>query len=147
MFSYFDMPVPVRLTLSNGTIINLKLNNSYNGQVFPVTLPSGTTVQSVAFDPNKDIISKNSKITLRNTAKYLENLINVYPNPINNEDYITIASDESLIIKKTIIYNLFGQKVAEGESEKIILNNLNKGVYKISIETNEGVIHKKMIKN
>lgn len=145
--SYFDMPVPVRLTLSNGTIINLKLNNSYNGQVFPVTLPSGTTVQSVAFDPNKDIISKNSKITLRNTAKYLENLINVYPNPINNEDYITIASDESLIIKKTIIYNLFGQKVAEGESEKIILNNLNKGVYKISIETNEGIIHKKMIKN
>lgn len=145
--SYFDMPVPVRLTLSNGTTLNLKLNNTYNGQIFPVTLPTGTTVQSVSFDPNKDIISKNSTITLKNTAKYLENLINIYPNPINNEDYITVASDESLIINKIIIYNLFGQKVAEGESEKITLNNLNKGVYKISIETNEGIIHKKMIKN
>ena len=58
--SFFEMPVPVRLTLSNSSTMDVRLNNTFSGQSFNVTLPAGTTITGVAFDPNKDIISRNS---------------------------------------------------------------------------------------
>jgi aminopeptidase N len=146
--SYFEMPVPVRLTLSNNSVLDLKLNNTFNGQTFNVTLPSGTTVKSVTFDPKKDIISRNSTISLKaRTAKTMENMISVYPNPSGNSDVVTVSVDESLVVEKITLYSLFGQKLLDTKKSILDLRNLNSGTYEVIIETNEGPFHKKIIKN
>lgn len=146
--SYFEMPVPVRLTLSNNSVLDLKLNNTFNGQTFNVTLPSGTTVKSVAFDPKKDIISRNSTISLKaRTAKLSENLISIYPNPSGESDMVTVSVDDSLVVEKITLYSLFGQKLLDTKKSILDLRNLNSGTYEIIIETNEGPFHKKIIKN
>lgn len=146
--SYFEMPVPVRLTLSNGNVLDVKLNNTFNGQTFNVTLPSGTTVKSVAFDPKKDIISKNSTITLKATAaKNSESVIRIYPNPTNSADMVTISVAESLVFRKMTLYNILGQKIQESNKPLIDLKGLNKGTYEVIVETDEGQFHKKIIKN
>jgi aminopeptidase N len=146
--SYFEMPVPVRLTLSNGSVLDLKLNNTFNGQTFNVPLPSGTTVKSVVFDPKKDIISKNSTISLKaRTAKNGESLISIYPNPVNGNNLATISVDQSIVFKKMSLYNILGQKIQDSDKPFIDLKDLNKGTYEVVIETDEGQFHKKIIKN
>ncbi len=67
----------------------------------------------------------------------------IYPNPTAN--YLHIQSD--LPIQKVIVSDLQGLKVLEKENQHILdLQLLQKGVYQISIFTNESFVTKKMVK-
>ncbi|MDI9309816.1 MAG: M1 family aminopeptidase [Limnohabitans sp.] len=142
--SYFEMPVPIRLILNDGSFLNTKLNNTFNGQTFTVALPAGKTVTNVIFDPGKDIISKNNTAVLSNSSFTIETMINVYPNPVN--DYIMIDIASSLNLEKVTIFNILGQKVLESTQNKINVSNLSKGVYEVNIETSQGKLTKKIVK-
>ena len=75
------------------------------------------------------------------------NSITLYPNPTNSE--INIESEN--IINSIDIFNSFGQKVymetINSKEKSIGVSYLNNGVYVIVLNTDNGLIHKKIIKN
>ncbi len=70
----------------------------------------------------------------------------LYPNPVTN--VLNIASGSSDIIEKVSIYNLVGQLVKNvgGNHKSIDMSDLSSGTYLVKIQTNEGVIDRKIIK-
>ncbi|MDD2191911.1 MAG: T9SS type A sorting domain-containing protein [Bacteroidales bacterium] len=76
-----------------------------------------------------------------------DNSITLYPNPANNQ--VNISSEN--IINSIEIFNSLGQSVYKTNvksREKIIdINSLSKGVYVIGVNTENGYIKKKLIKN
>lgn len=147
--SYFEMPVPIRLVLNDGSFINTKLNNTFSGQTYTVTLPAGKSVTNILFDPNKDIISKNSTATLSSTAFDIESATRVYPNPMNRDgkNILNIDLPDSIELQKVTFYNALGQKTLESNQKHINVSQLSNGVYNLILETTSGSFHKKMIKN
>lgn len=141
--SFFEMPVPVRLTGAGGLTFDTILNNTSNNQEFIISVPFAVT--GVEFDPEKDIISKNNTATLANENFELENGIAIYPNPVQNELHIQLPSN--ITINSVSIFNGIGQKVLENSNSDFSVNTLSSGVYYVEIETSEGTFHKKIIKN
>lgn len=79
----------------------------------------------------------------------LKNLISIYPNPFNDE--ITISSDLVLIDYNIIIRNIIGEEVYNSKIDnesiiKIDLNNFSNGIYSITLESADGIIIRKLIK-
>ena len=142
--SYFEMPVPVRLTLNDGQIIDAVLENTFSGQSFTVAIPVRKTVTGVAFDPNKNIISRNSTATLGVANFNYENAISIYPNPATAS--LTIDLPINTTLQKVSLYNALGQKALETNQNKVNISGLSAGIYMVSLETSEGVFHKNFIK-
>lgn len=141
--SFFEMPVEVRLTGSNGQIHDVILNHTFTGQEFIVPVPF--LVTGVEFDPNRHIISRNSIATLSNNSFEWEDSIVLYPNPSN--DLVSIQMPTNISIEKVSFYNALGQKVMDSEGQNINISSISNGVYLVEIKTNEGIIHKNFIKN
>ena len=78
--------------------------------------------------------------------------LEVYPNPSRDIFNVTFFSDEVQNLKIRIV-NLLGEAVFVDEKEKFIgqyskafdLNTYPKGIYMLEIETNSGVVNKKLI--
>lgn len=141
--SFFEMPIPVRLTGAGGQTFDTILENTTNNQEFIISVPFAIT--GANFDPEKDIISKNNTVTLGNENFNLEKAIALYPNPVSNELHIQIPSNIS--IEKVIIFNSLGQKTIESNELDFSVNQLSSGVHFVQIQTSEGTFHKKIIKN
>lgn len=141
--SFFEMPVEVRLTGSNGQIQDVILNHTFTGQEFIVPVPF--LVTGVEFDPNRHIISRNSIATLSNNSFEWEESIVLYPNPSN--DLVSIQMPTNISIEKVSFYNALGQKIMDSEGQNINISSISNGVYLVEIKTNEGIIHKNFIKN
>ncbi|GAA4046442.1 M1 family aminopeptidase [Flavobacterium chungnamense] len=141
--SFFEMPIPVRLTGAGGQTFDTILENTTNNQEFIISVPFAIT--GANFDPEKDIISKNNTVTLGNENFNLEKAIALYPNPVSNELHIQIPSNIS--IEKVIIFNSLGQKTIESNELNFSVNQLSSGVHFVQIQTSEGTFHKKIIKN
>jgi len=76
----------------------------------------------------------------------LQQIINIYPNPVNNILYI--ENNKNIDIVKITVYNILGKVVL---IKKNIFNQLNLSVLKsgilfVKIETENGTITKKIIK-
>ncbi|WP_309641297.1 M1 family aminopeptidase [Flavobacterium sp.] len=140
--SFFEMPVPVRLTGSGGQQQDYVLNNTTNGQQFIVDVPFIPT--GVIFNPKKDIISKNSNATLGNAGFELDSAVAIYPNPASS--VLNIEMPETITLKSAAIYNALGQKVGEFQTRNISVSSLSDGMYTIELLTSEGRLHKKFIK-
>jgi aminopeptidase N len=142
--SYFEMPIPVRVLGAGGQQQDFILNNTFDGQDFFQNVPFQVT--SVIFDPNKEIFSENNSVTLANSNfDFISNSISVSPNPASNQIEVKIPS--SVDLKNVLVYNSIGQKVMESNSGTLFVTSLSNGVYSVSIETSEGIFHKKFIKN
>jgi len=140
--SFFEMPLPVRLTGANGQTFDTVLNNTINGQLFILTVPFPVTGAQI--DINKDIISKDNTVTLGTDTFELDKAIEVYPNPVSNELHIQMPS--SITIDKIIVYNNLGQIVLESSALDFSVASLSSGVHFVQIETSAGTFHKKIIK-
>jgi len=140
--SFFEVPVPIRITGAGGLTYDVVLDNTTNGQQFVVTAPFAPT--GILFDPNKHIISKNSTATLGNASFELDQIISLYPNPAN--DRITIQLPANIQLEKAEIYNTIGQLVATENQAEFNVNRLSNGLHIVKITTSEGVIHKNFIK-
>lgn len=140
--SFFEMPVPVRLTGTGGQQLDLVLDNTTNGQQFIEDVPF--TVTGLIFNPKKDIISKNSSATLGAASFELESNISVYPNPATT--MINVEMPNSIQLKKCVIYNALGQKIKENETNAVSVEQLHVGLYTIEVITSEGRVLKKFIK-
>ncbi|MCJ1807719.1 T9SS type A sorting domain-containing protein [Flavobacterium covae] len=142
--SYFEMPVPIRLILNNGTHLDLKLNNTFNNQLYTIDLPIGTSVSKILFDPNNDIISKGSTTSLSDENFELSTSINLFPNP--SYDQIQIELPNTIQLQKIKILNHLGQEVLKTNEKKINIYHLNNGLYQVLIETTQGRALKKLLK-
>ena len=140
---FFEIPVPVRVFGASGEQMDLVLNHNFNGETFVKNVPF--VVTSVVFDPNKDLISKNSSVTLATDNFKLEGM-KLYPNPSKNQ--ITLQLSDGISIQKSIIYNVLGQKVKETTSATSWdVSAFSEGVYFMTLLTNEGTKQISFVKN
>jgi len=140
--SYFEMPVEVRLKGAGNATLDVTLNNTFNNQQFEVNVPF--VVTTLEFDPNRHIISKNDTATLGVNNILIENLIQLFPNPVNN--ILTVSLPDNLAFLNLIIYNNLGQKITESNSKETNLQHLSSGIYTVAVATSNGVFYKKIIK-
>jgi aminopeptidase N len=141
--SFFEMPIPIKISLSDGSFQYETLNHTFSGQTFDIVVPVPAT--SVTFNEDKDIISSNlSEVTLSNVDFDLSTKISLYPNP--SADKMTIQLPSSVTLTNVVLYNTIGQKVLENIEETIDVSQLSSGIYQVVIDTNEGSAHKKFIK-
>lgn len=110
--SFFEMPLPIKVTGTGGQTAYLVLNNTSNNQYFlqSVTFP----IASVQFNYEYQIIEKNSTVAQDNTlsvSSVEKESFGLYPNPAKNEinlkglnraaDYTIHAIDGKLVGKGT----------------------------------------------
>ncbi|GGG59263.1 T9SS type A sorting domain-containing protein [Bizionia arctica] len=78
--------------------------------------------------------------------EYALSNVSIYPNPMSNE--VNINLHNSLQVNRVTIYSITGQEVLKVENKsKLDVSKLNPGIYVLKIETDEGSITKKMVKN
>lgn len=76
--------------------------------------------------------------------------VKLYPNPVKDELTLTVGKDENIL--SYTIYNNIGSVIKKGDfstksnEQKVNVNELNKGIYSISIETNTRSYREKIIK-
>lgn len=84
--SFYEMPLPIKVTGTGGQIAYFALDNTVNNQYFTqaVTFP----VSTVEFNYEYQIIEKNSTVTQDNTlstSDFVKDEFALYPNPAKNE--------------------------------------------------------------
>jgi aminopeptidase N len=140
---FFEMPVPVRLLGASGQSQDVVVNNTVNGEQFNITVPF--TVTGVQFDPNKNIISRMSTVTLENANFDFDTAIQIYPNPSSTT--ISISIPENIEIENAYIYTVLGQKIMETKSQKTWdITSFSSGIHFLTIQTNKGTKQFKFVK-
>ncbi len=130
----------------NGTI---KLNGTnYTasaGLVIIPSVPAGTNTITKGSTANLFYI-KTEYATLSLPPSVNDHKFALYPNPATNE--LNIASSNATRIEKVTIYNFTGQlvKSIDGDTRKIDISNLSSGIYLIKVQTDQGIIDRKVIK-
>lgn len=147
--SFFDIPIPI-FVKGQGLDTMLIFNHGFSGQNFTATIPF--TIDSVFFDPDLWILSKNNTVeydSITSIQNYFADIqTTVYPNPIQN--LLSISSTKT--ITKVYIYNAFGIQIQQLEiNEKCMkldvnTSNFPKGIYIIEIEMEKEIIRKKVSK-
>ncbi|WP_332028394.1 M1 family aminopeptidase [Kaistella sp.] len=131
--SFFEMPLPVKVTGSNGETAFLVLENTSNAQLF--SKPLNFQVVNVEFNYEKQIIEKNSTVAFDNalsTESVSENEVMLFPNPVS--DRLNMKG-----IKKTADFEIFstdGKLIRKGQyspSQTIDVSRLKVGVYILKI--------------
>ena len=145
--TFFEMPVPVRVFGAGNLQQDIVLQNTSNGQIIVQNVPF--TITSMVIDPNKHLISANNTATVL-TPLATENFdlnekIAISPNPASYNLFILVP--ENINLKSVIIYNLLGQKILSDNSNTISVTGLSSGIYTVAINTSDGVVNKKFIKN
>lgn len=129
--SFFEMPLPIKVTGTGGQTAFFALNNTSNNQYFTeaVTFP----IASVQFNYEYQMLEKNSTVSQDNTlstADFKTDEFSIYPNPVKDELFVSG-------LKKEADYEIFtadGRLVKKGKSDKKIqVSLLQKGVYFIKI--------------
>jgi len=109
-----------------------------------------TATNSCGFDSRCDTISITSA-AIGMAENYLENGVNIYPNPNSGEFTIDVSFPKQEDIAITI-YNLLGEIVykfeganVQQESYNIDLNHLNEGAYIIKVQVTDGFTVRELI--
>lgn len=142
--SYFEAPIPLRLTGTLGEILDTVLNNTVNQEVFSNSV--NFTIASIQFDPESDLISKNNNVVLSaNLEAFIKN-IKIFPSPAFNN--LSIEKPENLMVSEIQIFSVLGQLLYQSAwTSKIDVSSFSSGVLFVKLYTNEGVINKSVLKN
>lgn len=143
--SFFEMPLPIKVTGTAGQIAYFRLDNTSNNQYF--YLPTTFPVASVEFNYDYQMVENNSVVSKDITLSTSEingesNAFSVYPIPANNE--INIKGLQKKADFK--IYSADGRLVKRGIYQphtSISISDLEKGDYILSIENKNIKIIKK----
>jgi len=78
--------------------------------------------------------------------KFLKQKVHIYPNPVKNEFYV---ESKELILKSIQIYDLIGRLVlVEKERFNLInISSIESGILFVRINTDQGILIKKIVKN
>ena len=141
--SFFEAPVPIRLLGTMGETLDVILDHTAQGQIF--TQPVTFTVNDVLFDPNSDLISRNNSVVLGIEDIESESQFAIYPNPAQTQ--FNIQKPSNLQIFNIQIFDLLGKMIFETQYQNSInIESLSNGIHFIKFETNEGLFHKRLLK-
>lgn len=131
---FFQMPLPIRISGTNGQTQDLNLDNTANNQY--IIADANFPMTNFVFDPKKDIISKNNNTTFSFKNQELRSLI-LFPNP--SATTVSINAVDGIIIYNTVFVNLLGQQVKETSSTSTWdVSQLSDGIYFLKATTNVG---------
>lgn len=142
---FFEMAVPVQFFI-NGKDTILRFDHNFSGESFNVNLVG--KIDSIKFDPELWLISKNNSITV-STSDIKENVLDfeIYPNPGDNGFYITSTSDPIEVIS---IWDATGKQIRNIQSglkgDFVNTDSLPCGSYFILIQTKKGIFSQKWLK-
>ena len=154
----FEMPVPVKLINKNsGKDTTIILNVTSNDQSFNVVHSLNSLVDSVAFDPEYRILSKNNKVnwSICLPTQEIDNqwLTKISPNPVSNLLTFNFQNTKTEKIDIQIV-NEIGQ-VVYSEKRNIVVgeNNVSvnvqklpSGIYFLKLSSNERLSSQKFVK-
>lgn len=93
--------------------------------------------------PSNILFMEGGLISVRDFSKL--DKITVYPNPLSSDQQLIINSDFQSI--SVSAYNILGKKIFSTSNKQIDFSHHKKGIYLLQIETEEGILHKKIILN
>jgi aminopeptidase N len=142
--SFFEMPLPVVVNGTSGESEKLRLEVSQDKQLFSVQVDF--QVSSIQIDPESHLISRNNRAVLGLDQDSLENIVSIYPNPVADE--LNISGNGIIQIRKISIYNVLGKKILEQTNPKnsIAMQQLEFGLHLVVIDTDQGSLHKTILK-
>ncbi len=142
--SFFEMPLPVLVRGMTGESEQLRLEVTENMQNFSLQL--NFDVLSVEIDPESQLITKNNNAVLGVDLETLNSSISIYPNPVSN--ILKIENKGSFELTKITIYNILGEKILEKENPQnyIALDQLEFGLHLVVLDTDQGSLHKTILK-
>lgn len=140
--SYFEMPVPIRLTGAGGQFLDVRLENTFNGQQFTVSVPF--TVTGLTFDRRKDILSRSNTATLGAPEKEFFKDIHLFPNPAKSE--LNVQLPTGITTQSATFYNALGQKVLEAKGTQWNVSGLAAGMHFITLVTDKGTVQLEFVK-
>ena len=116
------------------------------------TLTVGDSVENSAnifFDFNPPIETNTvTTIVVENlgvTELPLDQLIEVYPNPVSEELRIQLA--DGVHLHQVTLYSMLGESLIFSSEKSIDVSSFSEGIYFLRIQTSEGTIIKKVIKD
>jgi len=142
--SFFEMPVPIKVSSEDGESQFIRLELSENKQSFTGSIPF--SINTVEIDPEYQLISKNNIVKSGIDQEVLNTTISLYPNPAKNS--LNIQNSSEAQVEKVSIYNMLGKLVLQ-ESNPIAAINLKPlsfGIHLVKIETTQGTLHKTILK-
>ncbi len=142
--SFFEMPIPIKVSSEDGESQFIRLELSENKQSFTGSLPF--RIKSVEIDPEHQLISKSNIVKAGIDQEVLNTTISLYPNPTKNS--LNIQNSSEAVVEKVSIYNMLGKLVLQ-ETNPIASINLKQlafGIHLVKIETNQGTLHKTILK-
>ncbi|UOK41674.1 MULTISPECIES: T9SS-dependent choice-of-anchor J family protein [Flavobacterium] len=118
--------------------------NAYNGQTIRIGIHCLSSDQLMFMVDDFRVTG-----TTMSTTDFASFEFSVYPNPSNN--IVTISNNENIKINKVVVTDIKGRTVKilsiDGVSKtKVDISDLNAGVYFMSINTNQGIATKRIIK-
>ena len=128
------MPLPIKVTGTNGEVEYLKLENTFNNQYF--TVPVNFTIATVDFNDEHQLLERNSIVMMDVNLSTLEGArsnFRLYPVPAEDEIYL-----EGLQRRADYqIHNQEGRLVQQGKympERAINISRLVSGFYIISVD-------------
>ncbi len=134
--SFFEMPLPVKVTGTSGEVEYLRLENTFNNQYF--TVPVNFTIATVEFNDEHQLLERNSVVMMDanlSTAESSSSAVKLYPVPAENELYI----DGVYRPAGYQIHSQDGRLVQEGKympGQAVDISTLVSGFYIISLNGN-----------
>ncbi|HKJ42369.1 MAG TPA: M1 family aminopeptidase [Sunxiuqinia sp.] len=139
---FFPMHVPLRVW-QDGNSQDVRLYQTTNPQTFELS----EKPDSIQFDPELWLISKNSMVTDAPEIVSNNNW-KVFPNPTTAELHVQLPNSERA--NSISVFNLKGQKLIQSDqpvSNKINVRNLADGFYIIQIKSNGTTYRRQFVKN
>ena len=154
-------PNIVRVTISNNDLINLNLKNGNTNNIFKMWAHDNPNLTCIQVDdvtyPETQVCNSWTGWCKDETAVYSEECIlgiteqpiqaaiQLYPNPVKNT--IQISTKSNLTIKNIQVFDILGKKVLTTQNTNLIdVSALAAGLLFVNIETNQGVVVKKVVK-
>lgn len=142
--SFFEVPLPIRLTGTEGETVDLILDHSVQDENFVETVDF--TVADIVIDPDYDIISKNNSIVLSLDNLLRNSEIVFYPNPVSRT--LNIKKPKVLTVDEIRLYNMLGQLIYTSDWKPSMDTSwLPTGLFFVELLTNQGRINKSLLKN
>ena len=144
----------IYINMKNGTnelITDLRICNNIGLECIQVDDPVAVIAATdppydswVLFNNNNALITDDCQLGIEGVD---EAQIAVYPNPVSSILYL--KTEQNVSIKFITIYDALGRRVYKqrGNIEQVEMNSLPSGLYFLKIQTNQGAVVKKIIKD
>jgi len=141
---FFDIPLPYQLHAGNwdSTIV---IDPQFSGQKF--TFSISRTIDSLVFDPDQWIMAEQDILTSTENFEDFSNYVNLAPNPAN--ELVNLEISNGIIIHDIKVLDNNGRKVnlAINPLTPIDIGSLASGIYYFNLDTDHGMLIKKLIKH